>query len=117
MLRGPGDDLADIVQSVSASHQSTGRLEAHIALTQMMIIRGDIRRVADNQAKTLTSQRIEPAALAKLGVDQLQALAIALGQPDRLGNAIHTDHLPASALAGQGQGNGTAAGAQVEYPL
>ena len=42
-----------------------------------------------------------------------EALAIALGQRHRLGDAIHTRHLPAAALTGQGQGDGAAAGAQV----
>src|SRR5690554_2125256 len=43
MIRGLGDDAADIVQTILTADQRTGRLEAHIAKRQMRIVRGDVR--------------------------------------------------------------------------
>jgi len=116
VVRGLVDDQAQIVETIDAGDQRTGRLEAHIALGQVRIGAGDIRRVANDQLEALTLQRTEPMTAQHGGVVQVQALAIALGQRDGFLHAIHGGDLPRRALAGQGQGNCAAAGAQVEHP-
>ncbi|MNR43169.1 hypothetical protein D3C85_1617700 [compost metagenome] len=45
---------------------------------------------------------------------EVQALAVTLGQGHGFKHAIHRRDLPRRALAGQGQGDGATAGAQVE---
>ncbi len=73
------DDQAQIVQTIDARHQRAGRLEAQVALAQMLIARGDIGRIAENQLKAFTAQRTEPVAVLELWFVLLQTLAIALG--------------------------------------
>ena len=70
MRRRIGHDQANIVQPVAARRQGTGRFIAQIALLQVRVVGGDIRRVAGNQVESLASQRRKPAPLPAVDIAQ-----------------------------------------------
>lgn len=57
VVRGAGDDAAEVVQPVRAGSQCLGRLEAQVALHQMSIAGGDVGRVAGDQVEAVATER------------------------------------------------------------
>src|SRR5690606_25070416 len=105
MIRGLGDDAADIVQTILTADQRTGRLEAHIAKRQMRIVCGDVGGIGDDHVKTLPVEGAEPVTLQKMCMGQPESLTIAPGQGYRSRHAIDPDQLPPGAFRRQRQGN------------
>ena len=51
MLARVVDDSPDIVETIVARRQRTGRFETQVALCQMCIVRFDVRRIGDDQVE------------------------------------------------------------------
>jgi len=77
---------------------------------------GNVRRVADHQLETLPRHGPEPRAQCKLHL-QAQPLGIALCHGQGLCAGVHSVNARLWPLVGQGQGNRTTPGAQVQHAV
>ena len=114
-MRGcTGDDQPDRVQAVGARSQRRTRLEAQVALAQVRVVFGDVGRVGNDHAVDVAGHRLEPAALQQA---QRQAGLVGVGARHRQGGIadVHGADIDQGAFAGDRQGDGAGAGAQVEH--
>ena len=107
-----GDDAANIVQPVGATHQRLARLVRQ--RRQVRVVRRDVGRVADDEVKALVRQRAKPVAVAQVQF-QPEPRRVARCDGQRVGTGIDGRHARARPLSRQRQRNGAAAGAQIEH--
>lgn len=112
---GAGHDAAQVFQAVGAVGQRAARLETHVALPQVRIVAGDIGRVGHDQVEALACrQRAVPATLDETHRGG-QLPRIARGHRQRRGADIAGHHAGIAPCQGDRDGDGAAAGAQVQH--
>ena len=68
VLPGAGHDDAQRVEALASRYERLPRLEADVALPQVGIACGDIRRIADDRVEPRRAQRVEPVGAQPLDV-------------------------------------------------
>lgn len=111
--RGLGDDRAQIGQAIRAGQQRRRRLEAQLAFKPVRVGGGDVRRIAGDQRAAFVAQRRAPVALAKFDIGDLQTAGHCVGRRSRRLGCDRGDDPGARSLAGQGQRDSSAAGAEI----
>jgi hypothetical protein len=114
MRRRLADDLANGLQAVSACRQSEAGLEPYPGAAQMGVVGGYVRRVADDELGTAAPQRAEPARAQERHVGYVLLHRITPGHPQSALRNVGSQDLAGRVLAGQGQGDWTAARPQVD---
>ena len=112
---GAADDDAQVIQSVGAGRQGLRRLEAQVALLQVVVVGRDVGGVGNNQVEASgAGQRLPPAACVPVDAAGSQGLCILLSDDQRLGGALDGMHLGVRSLQRQGDGDDAATGAQFQ---
>ncbi len=114
MIGGAGHDNAQIIQPVLTGYQCTQRIEPHIALAQMWIVRADIRRIADDQIEPLLTEPGIRGAMMKNDIADRQALRIILCHRERGRRHIRSRHVTARPFVCHCECNRAAARAQID---
>ena len=96
---GAADDDAQVIQSVGAGRQGLRRLEAQVALLQVVVVGRNVGGVGDDQVEASgAGQRLPPAACVPVDAAGAQGLCILLSDGQRLGGTL--DGMCSSAGAG-----------------
>jgi hypothetical protein len=109
MLRCLADNGRDHFQAAGARHQGQVRFRPQVA--EVWIVLRHIGRVGDDDVEALSGQGREPRAFMKRHIGEMQAFRIAARDIERTGTQVGGGDAALRALAGDGQGDGAAAGA------
>ena len=114
VLRGLGDDVADVLQAVGKIGERAFGFEAQIALRQMRVVRADIGRIADDDVPLPCRLllRFKPRALGK-GAGCFERLGVVLRHGQRIRADVAGEHVGIGAFQFGGHGNDAAARAHV----
>jgi hypothetical protein len=103
------------IQSEFSAFQRQLGLEAHIPLSEMRILVGDIRGIADDEVENpVFGYLLEPVAQQEADIADPMAGGIALGGRDGRFAEIDRGYPGEGSFGGQGDGNDPAAGAEVQ---
>jgi len=114
MGRCPGNDDTDVGQPVRPGHQRRFRLETQVAALQMRISRRHIGRIGNNHVEALCVQGVEPVASHESNAHSCCDSILPGNVQCRCGN-VHCGNACGRPLMSNGDGNATAAGAQIEH--
>ena len=104
-------DFPDGVEAIASSDERVLRLVAQ--RFQVRVPGGDVRRVRDNQVKTLAGQRLEPPTVAEFD-REVVARCVALRHHQGGGACFHRYDPGARALPLERKRDGATAGAEID---
>ena len=115
MRRSRAGDQTNIVQPIPASHQCRCRFKTQITLCEMRVIRRDVGRIADDHIKGFPCQCGKPVTQSQLDIIGAQPARVFSGHIQRRLRVVYGSYAGEGAVFGDGNGNRSAAGTQLQY--
>ena len=110
---GVRGNTADGVETVRPGDERRLRLEANITLRQMLVVRANIGRIADDHIELCAVKRPQPFPQPELYISNSKACGIALCYGKRGRGKVGSDEVTARTLRGNGQRDRARAGAKI----